>query len=287
MIFLNQKPIELGLFASGEQYIKLYPEDLKDIYDFHIDWFYGSDADYVALALLANKLREYEETVSREVSIHLKAHYLPNARMDRRGSETMPFSLKYTNAILNSLPIDTIAILSPHSEKYSYGIDKHLIIKKDIEHLLVDNLCDELGLQPSHVVLVFPDKGAYDRYKSMFYAYTCVHLDKKRDFATGKITSLGITTETIRVLNDDKRTAIIVDDICSYGGTVARCIDVIKPHVKEGIYLCVAHLESVYNKGALKDLLGNDLKGIYAGKTMDWQFHLEAPANVKLMEIDL
>lgn len=89
------------------------------------------------------------------------------------------------------------------------------------------------------------------------------------NLATGKIKGLTFETSEDFVSSTEDYNLIIVDDICSYGGTFDLAItEISKKYKFKAAYLVVSHLEEVYTKGKL---VNNPLlKGIYHENTMDW-----------------
>lgn len=116
----------------------------------------------------------------------------------------------------------------------------------------------ELGYPPfvrifiSHdknVILCYPDEGAAKRYSSQIgrdYVF-CI---KHRDWRTGKIERLELTTPE-KVAG---RNVLIVDDICSRGGTFTFTAKALKESSAGEIYLYVTHCENtIFNGEILKD----------------------------------
>jgi ribose-phosphate pyrophosphokinase len=117
------------------------------------------------------------------------------------------------------------------------------------------------------VVLVFPDAGAAKRYAKMFAGQEHLIGEKTREFATGKITGLSITKPEAWVCGEVKR-AIIVDDLCSRGGTFLEAGQALRENLGfTQVELCVTHLEAnVYNGKLLDD--GSPIDHIYTTDAM-------------------
>lgn len=106
-------------------------------------------------------------------------------------------------------------------------------------------------------VIVFPDKGAKDRYikfvsdkKKINY----IEFEKKRDFDTGKIISIDLTEESELFLNKNKdiKRFFVIDDLCARGGTfigIAKKIKAMYPNSE--INLVVTHCEDTVANGEL------------------------------------
>ena len=96
------------------------------------------------------------------------------------------------------------------------------------------------------VVAFYPDEGAMKRYSDdaqLPYAFGI----KKRDWVTGKIEGLEIMNSD--VLKD--KAVLIIDDICSRGGTFYYSAKAIKEYTDKDIYLYITHCEKTIFEGEL------------------------------------
>ena len=84
---------------------------------------------------------------------------------------------------------------------------------------------------------------------------------KKRNWSDGKITGLDIFGES-----PENRNIFIVDDICSYGGTVYHSANRLKETGCNKIYVYFTHCENSIEKGEL--LKGNLLEHIYTTNSL-------------------
>ena len=95
-----------------------------------------------------------------------------------------------------------------------------------------------------NLLLCYPDEGAAKRYSELLdveYIF-CI---KHRDWRTGKIERLELTTPE-KVAG---RNVLIVDDICSRGGTFTHTARALKNAGAEDIYLYVSHCENTIFDG--------------------------------------
>lgn len=109
-------------------------------------------------------------------------------------------------------------------------------------------------------ILFFPDEGAMKRYSvppiNLPYAFGI----KKRDWSTGKI--LGLQLMNSEVVKDNN--VLIVDDICSRGGTFYHAANALKEAGAKNIYLYVTHAEhtmiegDMYNQDIVKKIFTSD-----------------------------
>ena len=117
-----------------------------------------------------------------------------------------------------------------------------------------------------NVAIYFPDEGAYKRYKKYFTSGIkryCVYGKKVRDWKTGQILGLEIYNK-----NDEKVTEkdiknkvfLMIDDIISYGGTMAYGADKLKELGAKEVYAYASHTENSIldeEKGTLLKRLEN------------------------------
>jgi ribose-phosphate pyrophosphokinase len=174
--------------------------------------------------------------------------YLPHARMDRVKASTDVFTLKTFAKALNALGFDTVRMLDVHSNVGMALIDHAeampLTLASFHEWTIdeVTERCD--GAEP---LLFFPDEGAMKRYAGLFTDYPIAFGIKKRNWEDGKIVGL-------QVVNGDAvkgKDVLIVEDICTYGGTFYHSAKAFKELGAERIDLYVTHLEkSVYGGDA-------------------------------------
>ena len=88
--------------------------------------------------------------------------------------------------------------------------------------------------------MFYPDEGAGKRYSGMIplpYAFGI----KKRDWATGQIQGLDVAGD---VDNISGKNILIVDDICSRGGTFYHSAKKLKELGAKNIYLYISHCEN-------------------------------------------
>ena len=124
--------------------------------------------------------------------------------------------------MIRNLTSKTIKVLEPHSDvtlqKLQAGY-MGLNGAYSYYYWTMDKL-KEIGFDPELDALVFPDKGAMNRYANRYpEAKNLIVGSKNRDFATGEIIS--ITAELVKG-TATVRKAFVIDDICSYGGTFKR-----------------------------------------------------------------
>jgi ribose-phosphate pyrophosphokinase len=102
----------------------------------------------------------------------------------------------------------------------------------------------------SKISIYFPDEGSYKRYKKYFKSGIvryCVYGKKVRDWKTGQILGLEIYNENgEKVTEKDIKDKIflMIDDIVSYGGTMAYGSDKLKELGAKEVYAYASHTEN-------------------------------------------
>lgn len=230
-----------------------------------IEWKYESDAELFTLICAR---RHYAES-----DIRLILPYIPHARMDRVKDETDVFTLKYFCEIINSLNFSEVWVLDPHSNVSLALLDRvsQIPVMNTINECL-NRLVYEIGHDCDHetrekvyqdLVLFFPDEGSMKRYSSEVDFLPYAFGIKKRDWKTGQIQGLQLMNGE---LVKDKN-VLIIDDICSRGGTFYHAAKALKEAGAANVYLYVTHAENTMVKGDMY----NDpdlIKKIYTVETI-------------------
>ena len=236
MIKLDGRVIELGHFPDGTLLIK---ENVSRNYEYErtvtINWKYENDGELVALIYLTRHLKEHGVT-----KVHLQMPYIPNARQDRVKSDEDVFTLKYFAEVINGLGFESVTVLDPHSVVSEALIDK-VIIKTPAKN--IEKVLNKIG--DENILMFYPDEGAMKRYSGMAdkpYVFGM----KKRDWATGQINGLDVAGAT-ELINGSR--VLIVDDICSRGGTFYHSAKKLKELGAGEIYLYISHCENTILEG--------------------------------------
>ncbi|MBD2872318.1 ribose-phosphate pyrophosphokinase [Paenibacillus arenilitoris] len=237
MMKLNGKELSFKTFPNGETLVD-GEQILTHMTDFNaIYWKYEDDGDLIRLMFVKSYLD------ARGANCSLTIAYMPYSRMDRVEG-TSVFTLKAAAAFINSLRFESVTVIEPHSDVTPALIDRSLTKYPTLQ--LIGQVAAEIGFDPEQDYLFFPDAGAQKRY-SKVTGYKQLVGFKERDFRTGDIKSL----EVVGQLPAGAFKAIIVDDLCSYGGTFLRSAEKLKALGATNIYLLVAHCEKSIYKGKL------------------------------------
>lgn len=231
MLRLNGTDLVLKKYANGEMELKDKFIDSLNIKDGinKLIWYYRGDGDLIELLFV----KRYLDELGVKVTLHIT--YLPYSRMDRTEGK-YPFTLKYVcEYIKDFLKFEDIEVSECHSDVGLELLNAKQILTNEI---LLEDVKKEIGFIDGQDVIVYPDKGAAHRYESLGKGIIC---DKVRDFQTGKITSLEIR-DTSEIKKGSK--ALILDDLCSYGGTFIKAAKALRDNGIEEVYLLVTHSEN-------------------------------------------
>lgn len=236
MIKVNGIEIEQNHFPDKTLLVKVDPT-LLTTPRIVITWIYESDAELFTLICVKKHLETWFESNCFE----LELPYVPHARMDRVKKVTDVFTLKYFCEVINSLNFIKVWVLDVHS-----NVSLALLNNVDEERpfYYIDRVLNQL--KDEDPVMFYPDEGAMKRYSDMFIMPYSFGI-KKRDWATGKIEGFNL----INPENVKDRNVLIVDDICSKGGTFYYSAKALKEAGAKNIYLYVSHLEDTVFDGEL------------------------------------
>jgi ribose-phosphate pyrophosphokinase len=251
MIKINGVKINVESFPDGTQRIMDFNENLIHVgYEnttphYEIVWLYESDAEMFTLMCLVNHIRD-NHWYGTETRIHLTLPYVPNARMDRTYSIKEVFTLKHFANFINSLNFDKVIVFDVHSNVSSAIINR-------IHHLkyvsyLVEHAMDIID-DDDNLTIYFPDEGAYKRYSNLLGIedFPKLYGKKVRDWNTGKISHIDIYNEYNEKASENEirhRKVLMIDDIISYGGTMAYSADKLKEMGAVKIYAYASHTEN-------------------------------------------
>lgn len=235
MIKVNGKEVKFEQFPNGET--KLIEDSVErglHLMFPKVSFKYENDSDLIKLMFVKN----YIDSIFRDVKAFLTIYYMPYSRMDRSENESA-FTLKYISNFINSLDFYKVKVVEPHSDVTTALLNnvEPLYVNFD----LVEKVKEEVGFNEEKDYIVFPDAGASKRYSNM-KAQNTLFCNKVRDFKTGEIKGLELVGDTSKAYG---RTAIIVDDLSSYGGTFIHTADRLREEGFVEVILLVAHAENV------------------------------------------
>lgn len=256
MIKIDGVQINLGHFPDGTMLVKYEPRIEQLVRGAKIEWKYENDTELLGLIYLVKHLRAFGVD---ELYLHMP--YIPNARQDRVKTHEDIFTLKYFAEIINSLKFDKVWVLDPHSTVAEALID-HIGVETPRGYIL--EVLERIG---HDVTMFYPDNGAAKRYSDLVtlpYAFGI----KRRDWETGMILGLDVADYHDAIRGRD---ILIVDDICSRGGTFLHAAKRLKELGANDIYLYVSHCENTILDGEL--LTSGLVKKIYTSDSIFTKEH--------------
>lgn len=235
MIYVNGDLINFTSFPDGTSSLRFDP--CLGRATFNIRWCYSGEDEYIKLWYIVRHLRDYYP--NWYYVLHVP--YFPNARMDRVKNKDEVFTLKWFAEFINGMWFDEVHILDPHSD-VCMALITHAVA--DSPEPFIESALSKL--EDKNVLVCYPDEGSAKRYASMLgreYVF-CI---KHRDWRTGNIEGLELTApEKVK-----GRNILIVDDICSKGGTFTYTAKALKAAGANEIYLYVTHCEPTIYKGSV------------------------------------
>lgn len=200
-----------------------------------LELYYDSDSDLLTLLFVRNHLRTFP------FDLHIP--YFPYSRMDRTENNSV-FTLKSVAELINSMNFDRVFIDEPHSDVVMALVNNAIAINRTEE--LFEEMCATTGDWRSGYIY-YPDAGAEKRYSKRIKHDKVLVGMKTRDFATGKITGLQVHGD------QDLKGApvVILDDLCSKGGTFVLGAKALKERNAGNIILVVAHCENAIYDGEI------------------------------------
>lgn len=198
---------------------------------------YESDGDLIKLMFVKRFLDDHRLRASLLIS------YMPYSRMDRVEGASV-FTLKYAASFINSLDFEEVTVIEPHSDVTMALLDRSQAKYPSIE--LLEQVIRNTGFDAEEDYLFFPDAGAQKRYAKVKGFNQLVGF-KVRDFQTGQIQKLDVVGDVAK----PGFKAIIVDDLCSYGGTFLLSAERLKELGASEVFLLVGHCEKSVFQGKI------------------------------------
>ncbi len=238
------------IFPDGTSQVWKLPEHV--LKSSHVQVVWNFEAEREIMDLLS--LRALMPICTMELNIP----YLPYARQDKYIGNSATFNLRVFAEILNSMRLSKVTAVDVHNPI----VTAELIDR--FENIEVGHIHARLFQKLLPEYLVFPDRGAYDRYEySGKFTWNLV-CDKVRDPLTGQILSHACPLNPSSVAGTQ---FLILDDLCDGGATflsVARSIRAEVPGAK--IALFVTH--GIFSKGREALLIPGGVDEIYTTNSL-------------------
>lgn len=245
VIYINDEPVRVDSFPNGESHMVGLQDWSRDGANPHIRLHWDSDIDLVHLVFVAKYFRFRGP---------LTIEYLPYGRLDREIKDpakvgSAGFTLRYVAELINFMGFPEVIIWEPHSQVTLDLVARSRAVYPTLA--LLPTVRTEIDFKSSRDYFVYPDEGAEGRYKGFSWGSSMV-LHKQRNPLTGQITGIaGVETGLIPIRVGAQ--ALIIDDLCSYGGTFVKASQHLRKMGFEQVHLLVTHLEPAAFKGELWD----------------------------------
>lgn len=236
MIVVNNKVVEPNKFPDGTFNLKGdFPVNKSN----EIAWKYEREEELVMLIYITNYIKDRGGKYN-----WLRMFYCPNARMDRVKDFEDVFTLKYFANIINSLGFDEVEMLDPHSPVSMALINNATEV--DLKHIIdivIKSIMEKVpNISSEEIIIYLPDNGALHKYEDMFIGeHKICYGTKHRDWKTGEIKGLEVVTNGIDLKD---KTVLMLDDICSFGGTLYYSTLKLKELGAKHIYAYTSHTEN-------------------------------------------
>ncbi len=243
-------------FPDGEHYVRVRG-DIRGEDVFVVQTMSPPQNDSLVQALL---LADAAIGMGAE-RVRLIAPYLAYSRQDRRFLEGEPVSVEVVLKSLRCAGYDWLLTVEVHKEESLKAFDGEAYNLSPYEYM-----AGRINVGGDILVLA-PDVGALDRARRLASALDAEYdyLVKHRDRITGEIV---VEPKEIPARG---KTVVLVDDIISTGGTLAKAASMLLNQGAERIYALVAHALMV--GGALEKLSRAGITKIYAANTLPAKRH--------------
>lgn len=255
MLYLNDNEVKFIILPNQEKRLDLPLEFINNLHENIVLWTYETDASIFELLLFDEVMTKLKQRYKLVIG------YMPYSRMDRVHEANTAFSLKIITQLLSeqTSALEEVFVLDPHSPETLTKFKEFGMKVQEIDYSLADEVMEFANVNLDETWIVFPDKGAANRYD--YYKYPNVIIcEKTRNFATGAIESVkakitksnGTSVTKGMYPKDTKQNLIVIDDLCSYGGTFVKALEAIEEHPQinfDKAWLVITHAEKAMGEG--------------------------------------
>jgi len=257
---------EMIKFPGGELHIKLNKcIDYNTVEKVVITNRIKDGDDIMKILIAKNALEQYGIKV-----FDLIIPYIPYARQDRAEIEGESFTLKVFANLINAANFNKVIVFDAHSDvapaliNNCSNVKNHEYVFSCLRNIVYSAyrggfIAQDKFIKSGEIVLISPDSGANKKInKLQTYIQervgieSCllqvVKCDKKRNMSDGTLSGFEVMTENL-----DGKICVIIDDICSRGGTFMGLTSELKKKNAGDIYLIVSHYENSADEQKLKD----------------------------------
>ncbi|MDO4282062.1 MAG: ribose-phosphate pyrophosphokinase [Clostridia bacterium] len=235
MILFNGKSLTVKHFTNSECKVGELDSLLKDNGNV-VEFFYETERkDYSVNEDLINLLFVASDLKRLNRNAKLVFWCMPYQRMDRK-CEGDIFTLKPICEYINWMSFSEIFVVEPHSKQTLEMLNDAKAIDPLVEW--IPEVKKKVGFGTDDYI-VFPDKGAAERYSKYHFAPNICYFEKKRNNITNFIEKFDMLGEFSGI----GKKCIIIDDLCSKGDTIFKCCERLVESGVEEIYVVVTHCE--------------------------------------------
>lgn len=279
MIKVNGKEIQFSKFPNGETLVDTtILNEAKN--SCRIDFKWEKDEDILHLVFA---LRHLSSNGVSNKNIYI--YYMPYSRMDR-GENGSCYTLLHICYFFGGSTglTDKFYVVEPHSDKTIENLFQAERI--NVITPLMQKICSIEDID----VICYPDKGAKARFCDDKVDLPVVYCEKVRDFDTGEIKGLELKSD----IDLSGKNVLILDDLCSKGGTFYYTAKKLKENGVKDVFLGVCHMEKSVKDGYIIEYgdVETLIKHIYCFNTMingysDVQNNVPCiPKNITIYDIE-
>jgi ribose-phosphate pyrophosphokinase len=249
---------ESKTFPDGESYIRI-PEPYPPKHTVVVQTTSPpQDRNLIQLCLMADKLREMGSKVVAVVP------YLAYARQHREYLPGEAVSIRYVAKMLESAGVVRLITIDIHNVE---GLSYFTIPANSLSAvpLLAEHLKTKLSGDKS--IVVAPDEGARIRVETLATQLDTDYLvlQKRRDRSSGEVVS-----DLVDEVRLDGRTAVILDDLVSTGGTITKAAAVLKERGASRIMVACTH--ALLAEGAMEKMHAAGVEEFVATDTIPGRY---------------
>ena len=213
-------PVEERGFEDGEHKIRplssVRGADVYLVQSLHADPALSADQKLVRTLFLAAALRD-----QGAARITLVSTYLAYARKDRRTKLRDPVSTRYLGQLVEAVGIDRVVALDVHNPAAFENAFRIATLHLEARGLFARHLLATLADRP--LAVVSPDAGGVKRAEALRQALEAARREPVPLALMEKHRSAGVVRGEAFAGEVEGRTALVVDDLVSTGGTMLRC----------------------------------------------------------------
>jgi ribose-phosphate pyrophosphokinase len=191
--------------------------------------------------------------------------YYGYARQDRKTAPRVPISASDVAMLIEKSGIDRVVAIDLHAGQ----------IQGFFHDIPVDNLYASVitvdyykNKKLDNIVVVSPDAGGVERAKKFMQALEKKGMKADLAIIIKQREKAGVIKEAHLIGDVRGKNAIIVDDICDTGGTLAKAADELRKFGAKGVYANITH--PVFSKNAIETLNKSSFDEILVTDTISY-----------------